>query len=30
LLDRSPMGRHEEGEPEHWLRRHDEYEGVTA
>jgi predicted dithiol-disulfide oxidoreductase (DUF899 family) len=30
LLDRTPMGRHEEGESEHWLRRHDEYEGVTA
>jgi predicted dithiol-disulfide oxidoreductase (DUF899 family) len=27
LLDRSPMGRHEEGESEHWLRRHDEYAG---
>jgi predicted dithiol-disulfide oxidoreductase (DUF899 family) len=26
LLDRTPMGRHEEGEREHWLRRHDEYE----
>jgi predicted dithiol-disulfide oxidoreductase (DUF899 family) len=26
LLDRAPMGRHEEGESEHWLRRHDEYE----
>jgi predicted dithiol-disulfide oxidoreductase (DUF899 family) len=26
LLDRTPRGRHEEGEPEHWLRRHDEYE----
>ncbi len=26
LLDRAPLGRHEEGEPEHWLRRHDEYE----
>jgi predicted dithiol-disulfide oxidoreductase (DUF899 family) len=25
LLDRTPMGRHEEGEPEFWLRRHDEY-----
>jgi predicted dithiol-disulfide oxidoreductase (DUF899 family) len=25
LLDRAPMGRHEEGESEHWLRRHDEY-----
>jgi predicted dithiol-disulfide oxidoreductase (DUF899 family) len=25
LLDRSPRGRHEEGEPEFWLRRHDEY-----
>ena len=27
LLDRAPLGRHEEGEAEHWLRRHDEYEG---
>jgi predicted dithiol-disulfide oxidoreductase (DUF899 family) len=26
LLDRAPMGRHEEGESELWLRRHDEYE----
>jgi len=26
LLDRTPRGRHEEGEPEHWLRRHDEYD----
>ena len=25
LLDRTPMGRHEEGEQTHWLRRHDEY-----
>jgi predicted dithiol-disulfide oxidoreductase (DUF899 family) len=25
LLDRTPMGRQEEGESEHWLRRHDEY-----
>jgi predicted dithiol-disulfide oxidoreductase (DUF899 family) len=25
LLDRTPRGRHED-EPEHWLRRHDEYE----
>jgi predicted dithiol-disulfide oxidoreductase (DUF899 family) len=25
LLDRAPLGRNEEGEPEHWLRRHDEY-----
>src|SRR5436189_4083526 len=25
LLDRTPMGRHEEGEQSHWLRRHDEY-----
>jgi len=25
LLDRAPMGRHEEGEEVHWLRRHDEY-----
>ncbi|MDX2679639.1 DUF899 domain-containing protein [Streptomyces sp. NY05-11A] len=27
LLDRTPMGRHEEGEDTHWLRRHDEYVG---
>jgi predicted dithiol-disulfide oxidoreductase (DUF899 family) len=26
LLDRTPRGRHEEGELKHWLRRHDEYE----
>jgi predicted dithiol-disulfide oxidoreductase (DUF899 family) len=26
LLDQTPRGRHEEGETEHWLRRHDEYE----
>jgi predicted dithiol-disulfide oxidoreductase (DUF899 family) len=26
LLDRTARGRHEEGEGEHWLRRHDEYE----
>jgi predicted dithiol-disulfide oxidoreductase (DUF899 family) len=26
LLDRTPGGRHEEGELEHWLRRHDAYE----
>ncbi|MFE7277218.1 DUF899 domain-containing protein [Streptomyces sp. NPDC057623] len=25
LLDRAPLGRHEEGEETHWLRRHDEY-----
>jgi predicted dithiol-disulfide oxidoreductase (DUF899 family) len=25
LLDRTPRGRQEEGELEHWLRRHDEY-----
>jgi predicted dithiol-disulfide oxidoreductase (DUF899 family) len=25
LLDRAPLGRHEEGEQAHWLRRHDEY-----
>jgi predicted dithiol-disulfide oxidoreductase (DUF899 family) len=25
LLDRAPMGRHEEGEQSFWLRRHDEY-----
>ena len=27
LLDRTPLGRHEEGEETHWLRRHDEYGG---
>jgi predicted dithiol-disulfide oxidoreductase (DUF899 family) len=26
LLDRTPMGRKEEGETDFWLRRHDEYE----
>jgi len=26
LLDRAPMGRHEEGEQTFWLRRHDEYQ----
>ncbi|WOX20344.1 DUF899 domain-containing protein [Streptomyces solicathayae] len=26
LLDRAPLGRHEEGEEAHWLRRHDDYE----
>ena len=26
LLDRTPMGRNEEGETDVWLRRHDEYE----
>ena len=26
LLDRAPMGRHEEGEETFWLRRHDEYQ----
>jgi predicted dithiol-disulfide oxidoreductase (DUF899 family) len=25
LLDLTPLGRHEEGEQMHWLRRHDEY-----
>jgi predicted dithiol-disulfide oxidoreductase (DUF899 family) len=29
LLDRTPRGRHEEGEREHWLRRHDEYEAAS-
>ena len=28
LLDRTPMGRHEEGESEFWLRRHDEYKAA--
>jgi predicted dithiol-disulfide oxidoreductase (DUF899 family) len=26
LLDRTPVGRHEDDSPEFWLRRHDEYE----
>ena len=26
LLDRTARGRQEEGEGEHWLRRHDEYD----
>jgi predicted dithiol-disulfide oxidoreductase (DUF899 family) len=26
LLDRTPRGRHEKGEAEFWIRRHDEYE----
>jgi predicted dithiol-disulfide oxidoreductase (DUF899 family) len=26
LLDRTPMGRHEDDSPDFWLRRHDEYE----
>jgi len=26
LLDRTPMGRNEQGEQDIWLRRHDEYE----
>jgi predicted dithiol-disulfide oxidoreductase (DUF899 family) len=30
LLDRTPMGRHEEGEEVLWLRRHDEYEGAGS
>ncbi len=30
LLDRAPMGRHEEGEEAFWLRRHDEYEDAPA
>jgi predicted dithiol-disulfide oxidoreductase (DUF899 family) len=29
LLDRTPRGRQEEGELEHWLRRHDEYESAV-
>ena len=28
LLDRTPMGRHEEGQSEFWLRRHDEYKAA--
>jgi predicted dithiol-disulfide oxidoreductase (DUF899 family) len=30
LLDRAPMGRHEEGEEVFWLRRHDEYEDAPG
>jgi predicted dithiol-disulfide oxidoreductase (DUF899 family) len=30
LLDRTPRGRQEEGELEHWLRRHDEYEAAAT
>jgi predicted dithiol-disulfide oxidoreductase (DUF899 family) len=30
LLDFAPRGRHEEGEPDFWLRRHDEYDGSTS
>jgi predicted dithiol-disulfide oxidoreductase (DUF899 family) len=30
LLDRTPRGRQEEGELEHWLRRHDEYDAATT
>src|SRR5436190_17437584 len=30
LLDRTPRGRHEEGELEHWLRRHDEYDTTSS
>jgi predicted dithiol-disulfide oxidoreductase (DUF899 family) len=26
LLDRTPMGRKEEGETDFWLRRHNEYD----
>ena len=29
LLDRTARGRHED-EPEHWLRRHDEYDAASA
>jgi predicted dithiol-disulfide oxidoreductase (DUF899 family) len=28
LLDRTPMGRHEDDSPDFWLRRHDEYEAA--
>jgi predicted dithiol-disulfide oxidoreductase (DUF899 family) len=28
LLDRTPLGRQEEGEQTHWLHRHDEYGGT--
>jgi predicted dithiol-disulfide oxidoreductase (DUF899 family) len=30
LLDRTPIGRNEEGEQVFWLRRHDEYEDAPA
>jgi predicted dithiol-disulfide oxidoreductase (DUF899 family) len=29
LLDRTPRGRHEKGEPDFWIRRHDEYADVA-
>jgi predicted dithiol-disulfide oxidoreductase (DUF899 family) len=25
LLDRTPRGRHEQNDPDFWIRRHDEY-----
>jgi predicted dithiol-disulfide oxidoreductase (DUF899 family) len=25
LLDRAPKGRNESGDPDFWIRRHDEY-----
>src|SRR4029453_7058710 len=30
LLDRTPIGRNEEGEPDFWLRRHAETEGSVC
>jgi predicted dithiol-disulfide oxidoreductase (DUF899 family) len=30
LLDRTPIGRNEEGEQVFWLRRHDEYEDAAS
>lgn len=30
LLDRTPMGRHEEGEQVFWVRRHDEYDDAPS
>jgi predicted dithiol-disulfide oxidoreductase (DUF899 family) len=30
LLDRTPIGRNEEGEQVFWLRRHDEYEDGSS
>jgi predicted dithiol-disulfide oxidoreductase (DUF899 family) len=30
LLDRTPLGRHEEGDPDFWLRRHDEYKDAAS
>ena len=30
LLDRAPKGRNESGDPDFWIRRHDEYNAARA